>query len=218
MDDILGNLRKAVLEYDKEAVESWARKALGQGIDPVAAFAVLTAAIKHVGDGFGIGELFLPDLVGAADAMSVASPILEEEMVRRGATRESSGVVVIGTVYGDIHTIGKDMVATLLRANGFIVHDIGVNVTAEEFVGAIKRHQPDILAMSALMTTTAAEQRKTIEIVKKEGMRDKVKIMVGGGAITQEFANGIGADGYDATAPGAAKLATDLLGTQRRNA
>jgi methanogenic corrinoid protein MtbC1 len=145
--------------------------------------------------------------------MSVASPILEEEIVRRGATRESSGVVVIGTVYGDIHTIGKEMVATLLRANGFIVHDIGVNVTAEEFVGAIKRHQPDILAMSALMTTTAAEQRKTIETLKNEGLRNKVKIMVGGGAITQEFANGIGADGYDATAPGAAKLAMELLET-----
>jgi len=217
MNDILGNLRKAVLEYDKEAVEFWARKVLDQGIDPVVAFDVLTAAIKHVGDSFGKGELFLPDLVGAADAMSVASPILEEEIVRRGATRESSGVVVIGTVYGDIHTIGKEMVATLLRANGFIVHDIGVNVTAEEFVGAIKRHQPAILAMSALMTTTAAEQRKTIETLKNEGLRNKVKIMVGGGAITQEFANGIGADGYDATAPGAAKLATELLGVQRRN-
>jgi methanogenic corrinoid protein MtbC1 len=174
---------------------------------------VLTAAIRQVGNGFGKGELFLPDLLGAADAMSAASPILEEEIVRRGAIRGSSGTVVIGTVYGDIHTVGKDMVTALLRANGFVVHDIGTNVTAEEFVGAIRMHQPDILAMSALMTTTAAEQRKTIETLKNEGLRNKVKIMVGGGAITQEFANGIGADGYDATAPGAAKLAMELLGT-----
>ena len=171
----------------------------------------MTAAIKQVGDGFGKGELWLPDLVGAADAMTSATPIIEEEIKRRGITRESLGTIVIGTVYGDIHTIGKTMVATLLTAEGFVVNDLGINVTSERFVEGIKKYKADILAMSALMTVTAPEQRKVIETLKKEGLRDKVKIMVGGGAITQEFANSIGADGYDPTAPGAVKLACGLI-------
>ena len=133
-------------------------------------------------------------------------------MQGRGSERESLGTIVIGTVYGDIHTIGKTMVATMLTAEGFTVHDAGINVTAEQFIEGIKKHGADILAMSALLTTTAQEQRKVIEVLKKEGLREKVKIMVGGGAITQEFASGIGADGYDPTAPGAAKLARELIG------
>ena len=120
--------------------------------------------------------------------------------------------MVIGTVYGDIHSIGKTMVATLLQAEGFTVHDVGINVTAEQFVEAVRAHKPDVLAMSALMTMTSPEQRKVIENLKEQGLRDSVKIMVGGGAITQEFADTIGADGYDPTAPGAAKLARTLVG------
>jgi methylmalonyl-CoA mutase cobalamin-binding domain/chain len=172
----------------------------------------MTVAIRQIGDGFGKGELWLPDLVGAAAAMTAATPIIEEEINRVGATRESLGIVVIGTVYGDIHTIGKTMVATLLTANGFAVNDLGINVTAESFVQGVNEHKADILAMSALMTTTAPEQRKVIGALKKEGIRDTVKIMVGGGAITQEFADSIGADGYDPTAPGAVELARRLVG------
>ena len=169
-------------------------------------------AIKQIGEGFGRGELFLPDLVGGADAMLAAMPIIEEEIKRIGGNHKSLGTVVIGTVYGDIHNIGKSMVATLMTAEGFSVYDVGINVTAEQFIEEIRQRKPDILAMSALLTTTAQEQRKVIETLKKDGLRDKVKIMVGGGAITQEFADSIGADGYDATAPGAAKLARRLLG------
>ncbi|MFW6056774.1 MAG: cobalamin-dependent protein, partial [Chloroflexota bacterium] len=158
------------------------------------------------------GDMFLPDLVGAADAMTAATPVIEEEIKRTGAERQSTGTVVIGTVYGDIHTIGKTMVATLLQAEGFTVYDAGINVTAEQFVESVRTQKPDILAMSALMTMTAPEQRKVIETLQSEGLRDSVKIMVGGGAITQEFADTIGADGYDPTAPGAAKLARKLVG------
>jgi methanogenic corrinoid protein MtbC1 len=104
------------------------------------------------------------------------------------------------------------MVATLLQAEGFTVHDIGINVTAEQFIEATRKHKPDILAMSALMTMTAPEQRRVIEILKAQGLRDGVKVMVGGGALTQEFADAIGADGYDPTAPGAARLARRLMG------
>jgi len=210
--EVLENLKKAIVEYDSEEAANLARRAIQEKIDPIKTLAAMTAAIKQVGDGFGKGELWLPDLVGAADAMTYATPIIEEEIKRRGITRESLGTVVIGTVYGDIHTIGKTMVATLLIAEGFVVNDLGINVTSERFVEGIKKYKADILAMSALMTVTAPEQRKVIETLKKEGLRDKVKIMVGGGAITQEFANSIGADGYDPTAPGAVKLARKLIG------
>ena len=210
--EILENLEKAIIEYDSEGAASWARKVVQERIDPTKALDVMTVAIRQIGDGFNRGELFLPDLVGAADAMSAATPIIEEEIKRVGARRESLGTVVIGTVYGDIHTIGKTMVATLLQADGFVVNDLGINVTTEGFIEGIKKYNAEILAMSSLMTTTAPQQRKVIEILKKEGIRDKVKIMVGGGAITQQFADSIGADGYDPTAPGAVKLARRLIG------
>jgi len=210
--ELLENLKKAIVEYDSEEAVNLARRAIQEKIDPIKILAAMTAAIRQVGDGFGKGELWLPDLVGAADAMTSATPIIEKEIKRRGITRESLGTVVIGTVYGDIHTIGKTMVATLLIAEGFIVNDLGINVTSERFVEGIKKYKADILAMSALMTMTAPEQRKIIETLKKEELRDKVKIMVGGGAITEEFANSIGADGYDPTAPGAVKLARRLIG------
>jgi len=210
--EVLENLKKAILGYDRQGAASLARKAVQEKIDPIEVLEAMTAGIRQVGDGFGKGELWLPELVGAAAAMEAAAPIIEEEIQRLDARRESLGTVVIGTVYGDIHTIGKTMVATLLTADGFVVSDLGINVPAEGFVGGIKRHKADILAMSALMTTTAPEQRRVIETLQKEGLRDKVKIMVGGGAISQEFADSIGADGYDPTAPGAVKLARTLAG------
>ncbi len=209
--EIIENLKKAILEYDSEAAANWAKKAVQEKMNPNEALRAMTEAIREIGNGFGAGELFLPDLVGAADAMSAATPVIDEELQRVGAKRESLGSAVIGTVYGDIHTIGKTMVATLLTAEGFAVEDLGINVTAEQFVEGVRKYEPDILAMSALMTMTAPEQKKVIETLKNQGLRDKVKIMVGGGAITQEFADNIGADGYDPTAPGAAKLARKLM-------
>ena len=210
--EIFEGLQKAVIEYDVEAASSWARRAVEEKSDPIKALDALTQAIRQVGDGFGRGELWLPDLVGAADAMQSAVPIIEEELKRTGAKRVLPGTVVAGTVFGDIHSIGKTMVCALLTADGFDVIDLGINVKAEQFVEAVKKHRPDILAMSALLTVFASEQKKVIETLKKEGIRDEVKIMVGGGAISQEFADSIGADGYDPTAPGAVKLARNLIG------
>jgi len=210
--ETIQNLKKAVEEYDVEAAAAWAKKVVEEKEDPLKAMDALTETIRQIGDRFGRHELWLPDLVGAADAMQAAMPILEEELRRMGGERKALGTVVAGTVFGDIHNIGKAMVCTLLTAGGFNVYDLGVNVKAEEFLAAIKEHNPDILAMSALLTMTAPEQRKVVETLSKEGIRDKVKIMVGGGAITQEFADSIGADGYDPTAPGAVGLAKKLLG------
>ncbi len=210
--EILENLKKAVLEYESEEAERWAKRAVEEQVDPLKALDALTEAIKEVGDGFGRGELWLPDLVGAAAAMESALPAVEEAFKSSGKRRESLGVVVIGTVFGDIHTIGKSMLGTMLTAEGFEVHDLGINVPAEQFVAAVKEYQPDILAMSALLTTTAPEAKKVIEALKAEGLRDKVKVMVGGGAITEGFARSMGADGYDPTAPGAVGVAKALLG------
>lgn len=212
MTEILAKLKKAVIEYNVEAAASWARKALEEGIDPLEALAALTKGIKQVGDGYGRGELWLPDLIGAAEAMSSAMPIIEEEIKSRGMKRETAGVIIIGTVKGDIHDIGKNIVATLLTIDGFDVIDLGVDVAADKFIEAIIKYKPSILAMSALLTMTAPEQRKVIDALKKEGIRDKVKVLIGGAAITQEFADDIGADGYDPTAAGAVNLARRLTG------
>jgi methylmalonyl-CoA mutase cobalamin-binding domain/chain len=210
--ETLEGLKRAVLEYDVAGSKTWARKAVEEEVDPLHALDSLTEAIRVVGDAFGKGDLWLPDLVGASEAMLAATPIIEAEIVRKGAERKSLGHVVIGTVYGDLHNIGKAMVSTLLTAEGFRVHDLGVNVTGEQFLQAIEEHDADILAMSALMTTTIAEQRHVIEQLRAVGIRDTIKIMVGGGGVTQEFAEQVGADGYDPTAPGAVRLARKLLG------
>jgi corrinoid protein of di/trimethylamine methyltransferase len=210
-NEILDNLKQAVLQYNGAAAEKWARRAVDESVDPLKALAALTEAIRQVGDQFGQGELWLPDLVGASDAMLAATPVLQAEVDRRGVEKENLGTVVIGTVKGDIHNIGKSMVATLLTANGFEVHDVGVDVMPETFVEAIHEHQADILALSALMTTTAPGQRRVIEILKEEGIRNRVKVMVGGGGINETFAESIGADGYDPTAPGAVNLARSFV-------
>jgi len=209
--EILENLEKAIYEYDNELAEESAKKAIELKIDPIEALDVMTKAIKKIGDAFGRGELWLPDLVGASDAMQSAVPIFEEEIKKEGKHRETLGTVVIGTVFGDIHSIGKTMVATLLTASGFEVHDIGVNVPADKFVEAIKQSNANILAISALMTTTCLEQEKVINTLKECGIRDKVRVMVGGAATTKDFAETIGADGYAPTAPGAVELARSLI-------
>jgi corrinoid protein of di/trimethylamine methyltransferase len=209
--DVYENLRKSVLSYDADGAVGYAQTIVDEGLDPIAALDAVSEAMQVVGEGYESGELWLPDLVGAADVSQKALPILEEEIRRRGEKTKSLGTVVIGTVSGDIHTIGKSMVGVLLVAAGFRVVDVGADVSSEKFVTAAKENEADILALSALLTTTAPEQGKVIEALKEAGLRDRVKIMVGGGAITQGFADSIGADGYGATAPGAVKLAKSLM-------
>jgi corrinoid protein of di/trimethylamine methyltransferase len=209
--EILEGLKRAIMEYDSERAVSLAQRSIEEGLDPTIALGAMTTAIRQVGDAFESGEVFLPSLFGAAEAMSSALPILEEEVERKGVDRATLGTVVIGTVRGDIHSIGKGMVAAMLVAEGFEVRDIGVDRNAKQFLDAVREYDADILAMSALMTTTAAEQRRVVDSLREEGLRDQVRIMVGGGAVTEGFAKEIGADGYDPTAPGAAKLARRLM-------
>ncbi len=178
----------------------------------VEAFDAMTAAIKKIGDEFEEGTRWLPDLIGAADAMKAATPILEEALSARGGTRSSLGTVVAGTVQGDIHSIGIEMVCTLLVAAGFEVYYLGIDVPAVKFVEAVRDKNADVVALSALLTVTSIEDKKVIELLKQAGLRDQVKVMVGGGAINADFAASIGADGYEPAAPGAVELAKTFVG------
>ncbi|MBN1315351.1 MAG: cobalamin-dependent protein [Anaerolineales bacterium] len=208
---ILDGLSQSVLEADDLAAERWARQAILQNVSPFRALDVLTAAIRQVDRGFSRGTLSLPDVVGSAVAMKKALPIIEAAIARTGIDINSFGTIVIGTVQGDIHDIGKTMSAILLSAAGFKVIDLGVDVALSRFIEAVIQHKPDILAMSALMSITAKEQKVVINTLEQEGLRDKIRIMVGGGGVTHEHAAHVGADGYESTAQGAVELAVKLV-------
>jgi methylmalonyl-CoA mutase cobalamin-binding domain/chain len=167
--------------------------------------------VDEVGRGFGCGDMFLPDLVRAGAAMKAATKVLEPEMLRRGSSRESAGTVVLGTIKGDIHEIGKNLVGTMFTSSGFQVHDLGVDVPVETFAAKAKEVSADIVGVSALLTTTMANQRKVIEALDKAGLRPKVKVLVGGAPVTRGWASEIGADGYAEDAVGAVKVARELL-------
>ena len=208
---VLEALRKAVLECEKEQAIESAQEYIGLKEDPLEAIGLMTETIQDVGARFGSGELWLPDLIGSADAMQAAVAVLDKEIKEKGIKKETIGTVVAGTVFGDIHDMGKTILTTLFSASGFEVIDLGVNVSAKAFIDGVKEHSPDILAMSALLTTTIAEQGKVIEALKENKLREKIKVMVGGAAVSEEFAEQIGADGYDATAAGAVELAKSLI-------
>jgi len=210
-NNILSSIRKTIFDYDKEYLIELVKQSIEKKIDPLKTYEEMMVSIREVGDLFNSGELFLPDLVAASDTMQSGLPLLEEEMNKKGVTRKTEGVVVIGTVFGDVHSIGKNMVSNLLKSEGFRVIDLGVNVSADSFINAIKKENAEILAMSALLTTTMKEQEKIISILKQQNLRDKVTVMVGGAPITEAFAKEIGADGYAPSAPEAVKLAKKLI-------
>jgi trimethylamine corrinoid protein len=214
MTDYIQRLKDSVIEFDIDNASAIAKEAIDNGTDPIAAAAALTDAIRQVGDAFGSGDLFLPDLVCASEVLKKAFPVINEAIDKKGLTQASLGKVVIGTVFGDIHSIGKGMVATLLYAAGFKVIDLGINVKSEDFLKAVKEESADVLAMSALLTTTAMEQKNVIQGLKDAGIREKIKVIVGGSPINQDFADSIGADGYGATAPEGVKVIKRLLGIE----
>jgi methanogenic corrinoid protein MtbC1 len=214
MSETIENLKKAVRDYNNEAAVEWAKQAMEEGIEPIEALDALSEVIREVGDAFRRGDLFLPDLVGASSALRSATPIIEERLRAHEGERKKLGTVVIGTVLGDIHSIGKDMVSSLAIAQGFEVIDLGVDVTPERFIESLEQSKADILAMSALLTTTAYVQQEVMEKISSANLRDKIKIAVGGGAITTEFAESIGADGYRPTAIGAVELFRSFMETK----
>lgn len=212
-NELLTDIKNALVDGKPDETVELTRKALKAGIEPMMIINKgLTEGMDIVGERFQTGEFFLPNLVIAASGMNQAMEILEPELKSLQQTAESLGTVVIGTVAGDIHEIGKSLVATMLSVNGFEVHDLGVDVTNETFVTKVKETGANILGLSALLTTTMTIQQQVIKALEEAGVRDQVKVLVGGAPISQEWAEKIGADGYAEDAIGAVELAKRLVG------
>jgi len=204
----------AVQTFDVEKVMEATNKALNAGIDPLKIIEEgLTKGLKIVGEKFGSGELFLMHLVAAAEASKKAlSEILEPRIAKAKAERKSLGKIVIGTVAGDIHDIGKNIVASMLFAAGFEVHDLGKDVPVNQFIDKSKEVRANVVASSALLSTTMPMQHEIVKALVSEGMRGKVKVMVGGAPVTQDWAKEIGADGYGENAIEAVNVTKRVLG------
>jgi corrinoid protein of di/trimethylamine methyltransferase len=210
-DELFRKLYQSVIDGEKETAVALAEQALEQGVDALSCINEgLTKGIQKVGELFNDGEYFLPQLIMGAEAMKGAMAILEPALVG-DQKREAVGRVVVGTVEGDLHEIGKTLVGTMLAANGFKVTDIGVNNSTEEFIEAIKEADADIVGASALLTTTMVQQKKLIGELEQVGLRDKVKVMVGGAPVTERYANEIGADGFAEDAISAVDMAFRLI-------
>jgi corrinoid protein of di/trimethylamine methyltransferase len=212
-DELFNAMRQSIVDGDAEQAEVLARQALERGIDPLDAINEgFVTGVNYVGQQFGCGEMFLPDLVLAGEAMKAAVAVLEPEMQKRGSQRQMLGKVVLGTVKGDIHEIGKTLVATMLSASGFQVYDLGVDVPFEKFAQKAREVGADIVGVSALLTTTMTGQKSVIEALDDVGLRPKVKVMVGGAPVTRSWADEIGADGYSEDAISAVAEAKRLVG------
>ena len=195
MDELIRELREAVRFYDRAAADSTARKVLAADADPVEAIERgLAAELRSVGERYGRGEVWFLDLVVAAQIVQSAVQILEPEIGKRGVEKKVRGRFLIGTVAGDIHDIGKNIVGMLLMANGFEVIDLGVDVPAETFVEKVEELKPDFLGLSSLLTSSLPELRKVIDALNEKGLRDEVKIVLGGAAVTPDYAREVGAD------------------------
>ena len=211
-EEIYAKLAQAVADGEPEDAEELARQALDLGLDPLECINKgLSPGIDRVGEMFARGEYFLPDLIIGGDAMKAALEILEPAMAG-SQEREVLAQVVLGTVEGDLHEIGKTLVGTMLTANGFQVTDIGVDKPAADFVAAVKETQARLVGASALLTTTMLRQQELIEALQEAGLRDQVKVMVGGAPVTENWADKIGADGYAEDAIGAVAVAKNLVG------
>lgn len=210
--ELFAAMTRSILDGEAEDAADLARQALAQGMDPLAAINQgYVPGIQQVGQDFSCGDAFLPELVMAGEAMKAAIAVLEPEMARQGVERSLEGRVVIGTVHGDIHDIGKTLVGTLLAAHGFEVHDLGVDVDVTRFVETARAVNADIIGLSALLTTTMVVQRDVIEALEDADLRPGVKVMVGGAPVTRQWAAEIGAEGYSEDAAGAVQVARQLM-------
>jgi len=212
MDESIQYLIQCVIDGEPETAVDLTKKALQAGLEPMVIIdRGLIPGMDVVGEKFAQGEYFLPNLIFSAKAMQSAMEVLEPELQARNQERKVAGKVVIGTVEGDIHEIGKTLVATMLAANGFQVFDLGVDVSPAKFIAKITETRADIVGLSALLTTTMSVQKDIIEELKKAGIRDKVKVIVGGAPVTRSWAQEIGADGFAEDAIGAVSEANKLM-------
>ena len=205
-------MRQSILDGTADQAAILARKALEQGIAPLDAIDQgFVPGMNEVGEMYAQHKMFLPDMLASAEAMKAAMAVLEPELKKQGGERPTAGTVVLGTAKGDIHEIGKTLVGTLLTAHGFQVHDLGVDVTGERFAAKAREVGADIVGVSALLTTTMGGQKAVIEVLNREGLRPKVKVIVGGAPVTRRWAEEIGADGYGKDALSAVTLVKSLV-------
>ncbi|MEE9458204.1 MAG: corrinoid protein [Candidatus Bathyarchaeia archaeon] len=191
---VLQDLVKSITDYDEEAASTAAEKAVEEGVDSIEGIEYgVAVGLKKIGEDYERGETFLPELMMGANAAQKALKVLLEHMPQ-GSDYRGQGRIVIGTVEGDIHDIGKNIVAAMLRANGFDIVDLGVDVSIQRFVDSVKKFKPDVLGMSALLTNTMPKQKEVIQALQRENIRDSVRIILGGVPVTEEWVKKIGAD------------------------
>jgi 5-methyltetrahydrofolate--homocysteine methyltransferase len=210
MADLQG-IAEAVIRGDRETVKSLTQAAVDEGVGPGAIINEgLIAGMSVVGTKFKANEFYVPEVLIAARAMHAGMDIIKPLLAESGI--EPRGIVAIGTVKGDLHDIGKNLVAMMLEGGGFEVLDLGVDISPEKFVAAVKDQGAQVIALSALLTTTMPSMKDTIEALKEAGVRGQVKVMIGGAPVTQNYADEIGADGYAPDAASAVDRANELLG------
>jgi len=214
--EILEKIKNSFLEFEFDSTKEFVRKAIeDDGIDPLEVIEkALRPAMDIVGKKFEEGEFFLSELIVSGDFFKEIMNEVILPKLGKGEIDKKLGVVVLGTVKGDLHDIGKNIVETMLRIAGFEVIDLGVDVPPEKFIEAVKKYNPDIIGMSALLTSTIGEMKNVIDALENEGIRDKVKVIVGGAAVTEKYAKEIGADGYGRDAIDAVKICKRLLGLE----
>lgn len=209
MEPILQTLYDQIIQGKMGETEASVQDALSEGLSPERILSeAMTAALARVGELFEAGEYFVPEMLISANAMQKGMAILKPHLVEVGL--EPAGKIVIGTVKGDLHDIGKNLVAMLLEGAGFEIVDLGTDIAPESFIEAIEREGADLLGLSALLTTTMENMRLTMQAIQSAGVRDRVKVMIGGAPVTEAFAQDIGADGYAPDASRAVSLAKEL--------
>jgi trimethylamine corrinoid protein len=211
-DAILENLRQAILEGDANMAGASSAEALRTGMDPMEAVELgLAKGMEVVGQRFEDGAAYLPELLMAGEAFKAAMEVLDPEIRKQKRELAKVGTILLATVKGDLHSIGKNIVATVLETNGFNVIDVGVDKGALQIIEEAEKANADVIGLSALMTTTMPAQKEVIDALEELNLRDKYRVIVGGGAVTQEWADEIGADGYGKDAVAAAGLLAQLL-------
>ncbi|MDZ7844130.1 MAG: corrinoid protein [Anaerolineales bacterium] len=210
-EKILEELSTAVLEGDSAKAAALTQQGLDEGLSPQKLLNNgLIVGMDEVGVRFKRGDMFVPEVLMSAESMSEGMKLLRQLLIDDGT--KMAGTIIMGTVEGDLHDIGKNLVSMMCEGAGFEIVNIGFDAAPEKFIDAIKEHQPDIVGMSAMLTTTMRAMGHTIKAIEEAGLREQIKVMVGGAPVDQEFAERIGADGYGANAPSSADLAKQLVG------
>ena len=212
-DKIISTMYDAIIALDRVQAEEMADQAIAANLDlPVFIDQAMSGAMNAVGAKFQSGEMFLPELQMSAEVFEAAMERINPQLAAANAKVSSKGRVIIGTVKGDLHSIGKNLVATMLKAAGFEVTDLGVDVPTLTFLEAMEKSEPDVIALSARLTTTMPVQKEVIEAIVAQGWRDRVKVLIGGAPVNQEWAQTIGADAYGDNAAAAVRLTGELVG------